>query len=135
MSLGGEAPEGGDPPKDGEDWDAWPPDYHDLPGFEEFGRVEPDEDARKEGRAYAKGDELREEENKQTTHNIRIWVLRGFAISFSVVFVIRVYHLITPHSWDWLDAQQLQAIDYIVFSGLLGSIIGSRLKQIFGHDE
>ena len=106
-----------------------------VPGFDQFGTVEPDAQALQERKAYAKGDEQRHEEKKQTAHHISIWVLRLFALVLCVVFLIRIYHLVTPHSWCWLDANQLQTIDYLLFSGLIGGVIGGHLKPIFGFDE
>jgi hypothetical protein len=106
-----------------------------VPGFEKFGDVEPDAQAIEERGVYEKGDEQRHEEKKQAAHNITIRVFQLFAIVLCIVFVIRIYHLVIPHCWEWLDSGQLQTIDYLIFSGVIGGVIGGHLKQIFGLDE
>jgi len=60
-----------------------------VPGFDEFGAVEPDAQAELEREDYAKGDERRHEEKKQVAHWISIWVLRLFACVLCIVFLIR----------------------------------------------
>jgi hypothetical protein len=102
-----------------------------VPGFDKFGAVEPDAKSLKERIAYEKGSEQRREERKQAAHWISIFVLRLFAITLCIVFLVRIYHLLTPHSWCWLDDDQLQTIDYLLFSG----VIGGNLKQIFGAED
>jgi hypothetical protein len=106
-----------------------------VPGFETFGTVEPDDRALKEQTAYARGDEQRHEEKKQTAHSISIFVLRLFALTLSLVFLIRIHHLVAPRQWRWLDDEQLQTIDYLLFSGVIGGVIGGHLNKIFGFED
>ncbi len=69
-----------------------------------------------------------DEENKRAKnkHKHRIFIgslyfLWGTAI---VVVLIRVYHFLAPTSLYWLDADQIQALDKLVFSGTIGALLG-----------
>jgi hypothetical protein len=110
-------------------------DEESVPGFDQFGAVEPDAQALKERKAYARGDLQRHEEKKQAVHSVSILFLQLFALALCIVFLIRIYHLITPLSWRWLDRDDIQTLDYLLFSGVIGGIIGGHLKQIFGLPE
>lgn len=72
--------------------------------------------------------ELFDEENKRAKnkHKHRIFIgslyfLWGTVI---VVVLIRVYHFLAPTSLYWLDADQIQALDKLVFSGVIGTLLG-----------
>lgn len=72
--------------------------------------------------------ELFDEENKRAKnkHKHRIFIgslyfLWGAAI---VVILIRVYHFLAPTSFYWLDTDQIQALDKLVFSGAIGTLLG-----------
>jgi len=77
------------------------------------------------------GDNQRQESLKQTLHQVIIWGVRIAGILMIVLFVIRIYHLAAPAypPWIWLDAEQLQKIDSLLFSSFLGAFISRYLHQ------
>ena len=72
--------------------------------------------------------ELFEEENKRAKnkhrHRIFIGSLYFLWIVALIVIVIRVYHFLAPTYLFWLDANQIQALDKLVFSGAIGALLG-----------
>lgn len=77
---------------------------------------------------------LFEEENKRekNKHKHRIFIgslylLWALAI---IIVLIRFYHFMMPVTWYWLDADQIQALDKLVFSGAIGTLLGRYGKKL-----
>ena len=74
----------------------------------------------------------RDEATKKHVHIAIIAMLWVTFSAFSIVFLIRIIHLIIPLNYHWLDANQLQGIDKLIFSGAIGGFIGRNLNSMFG---
>lgn len=88
----------------------------------------------KEG-AVLFGDDGRQESLKQTIHELIIWGVRIAAICLILSFIIRVFHLAAPKPCLWLDAERLQKLDGILFSGALGAFISRYLGQTLSDEH
>lgn len=78
--------------------------------------------------------ELFAEENKQekNKHKHRIFIGSLYILwAFAIIIVsIRFYHFLVPESWHWLDVDQIQALDKLVFSGTIGTLLGRYGKKL-----
>lgn len=75
-----------------------------------------------------------EKERRRLYHvifKLLTWV--GF-ITFVAVLLIRVWHLVTPESLQWLGTEHIQEIDKIIFSGAIGGFVGSNFKKFSKTD-
>jgi hypothetical protein len=63
---------------------------------------------------------------------VSIWFL---GIAGLLLLLIRVYHFLTPLSWQWLGDSQIQTLDKLLFSGTLGSILGKYGGSIFSKEK
>lgn len=72
--------------------------------------------------------ELFDEENKRRKskhkHIIFIGSLYFLWLLAIAIIVIRIYHFLAPTNLYWLDTDQLQALDKLLFSGTIGTILG-----------
>lgn len=84
--------------------------------------------ARSEERVIG-GDEKRTESLKQTIHGAVVWMVRVAAFVGLLVFIARMWHLISPDCWSWLDTDRIHKIDQLLFSGALGGLIVKYLEQ------
>lgn len=91
--------------------------------------VQTDSQARLESKEF-EPDAQRNEKLKQDFHFIVRLFLGVAAIVFIAMFTIRMLHFIFPDEWCWLKPDRLQAIDKSLFSGAMGGLITSYLKQI-----
>ncbi len=76
-------------------------------------------------------DEKRHEEAKGAWHKIVIYGLRLVAVCLAFMFVVRVWHLITP--WVWLSEDQLTKLNDLLFGGFIGTIIGKQIDTIISR--
>ena len=58
---------------------------------------------------------------------IFIWII---FITFMLVFIIRIIHLVLPPYILWLDADQIQVIDKMLFSGVIGGLITKYFEKL-----
>lgn len=60
------------------------------------------------------------------------WVLLAITLTFSLAFIAAfmtwVFHYIAPYHWHWLEEQQLNKIQSVLFSGGMGAIISSIIR-------
>lgn len=80
-------------------------------------------------RQAIEGDHKRAQQKKWHLQRI---VLIFYYIAFSLVILLiapRVLHLVLPCDCQWLTDEQIQGIDKLLFSGAIGSFIGSYLKK------
>lgn len=72
--------------------------------------------------------ELFDEENKRAKnkHKHRIFISSLYFLwaTAIIVVLIRIYHFLAPTHLYWLDADQIQALDKLVFSGAIGTLLG-----------
>ena len=47
-----------------------------------------------------------------------------------LVFIIRIIHLVLPPYILWLDADQIQVIDKMLFSGVIGGLITKYFEKL-----
>jgi hypothetical protein len=78
-----------------------------------------DELAQNEESALGLKDHQRSDRLKDALHVVAVWGLRIVAASCFVGVVVRVWHLIGPTRWLWIDPTRLQTIDHILL-GVLG---------------
>ena len=76
------------------------------------------------------GDKRRRERTKQVFHRMFIAFVYVAAMMAILVFITRVLHLILPSYCHWLDEVQIQNIDKILFSGLIGGFVSKYVKYI-----
>lgn len=79
--------------------------------------------------------ELFDEKNKQDKNKHKHRVFIGslyflWAIAL-IVISIRVYHFLAPVQYHWLDVQQVQALDKLLFSGTIGTVLGRYGNRLF----
>ncbi len=74
--------------------------------------------------------QVEKDQSRHTNHLtvLSIWVL---GIAGLVLLLLRMYHFLTPLSWQWLNADQIQTLDKLLFSGTLGSILGKYGGSVF----
>lgn len=75
-------------------------------------------------------DEKRKDGMKTAVHNVFLYFIKFAFGSFVVILGIRLLHLILPLHCHWLEADQIQGIDKLVFSGAIGGFIGRHLNKI-----
>ena len=93
--------------------------------------VESDDKAQKEEDALdLTPDQQRDDHKKQVWHTIFIWGLWIFAVCLGIMFVVRILHIILPARFCWLTDAQISSLNEIVFSGLVGTLLGKQMKQI-----
>ena len=78
--------------------------------------------------------EIFNEQNKRSKNKhkhivfiVSLYVLMALAI---LVMLLRSYHFVAPLSWQWMDSEQLQALDKLLFTGAVGSILGRYGKNL-----
>jgi hypothetical protein len=74
-------------------------------------------------------------ELKRTFHGLFILGLRILGLVAILIVLIRAYHLVAPTSWCWMDVEQVQSLDKILFSGSVGGVLGRYLNQIIPKDS
>jgi len=62
-----------------------------------------------------------------------MWGLRLAGLGLAAVFLVRLWHLISPECLLWLSPERISDVDKILFSGALGAIISKYLGPILGH--
>lgn len=75
----------------------------------------------------------RDEKTKEIVHWIFMWGLRLAGLGLAAVFLVRLWHLISPECLLWLSPERISDVDKILFSGALGAIISKYLGPILGH--
>lgn len=76
---------------------------------------------------------LFDQQRLKTFHWIFIWGVRIAAVSLAAMFIVRIWHFITPMCWQWLDDTQIQMIDRFLFSGAIGAIVGKYFDEVFDN--
>lgn len=74
-------------------------------------------------------DRKRDNSLKQNLHRVFVGFLWVAAFSFFIVLIIRIYHLIAPGGWCWIDERGIQGIDKLIFSGTIGGFVGRYFKR------
>lgn len=67
---------------------------------------------------------------RREVHAIAVWTLRFGAIIIGCLILIRVWHLVGPAGVRWLDNDDLQSIDKMLFSSAFGGMALGYLKEI-----
>lgn len=70
-------------------------------------------------------------EKQKVLHWIYVIGIRLAFTFVCIVFAIRIYHFVTPYSWQWLCEHQLQVLDKFLFSGVIGALIGKNFDKVF----
>ncbi len=79
---------------------------------------------------------INSEKNKDShTHKLTILSIWVLGISGLILLLIRVFHFLTPQSWQWLTDIQIQTLDKMLFSGTIGSILGKYSGSIFAKEK
>lgn len=68
-------------------------------------------------------------------NNIAIFALYVVFIGALVIGVCRLIHLIAPSHLCWMTAAQIQSIDSILTSGLVGGLIGRYANKLLEYKE
>lgn len=89
---------------------------------------EPDGSTGSDGKSKSELKSLFDERQK-VLHWVYVWGIRIAFFCICVVFAIRIYHFITPYSWQWLCELQLQVLDKFLFSGVIGALIGKNFDK------
>lgn len=63
---------------------------------------------------------------------VSMWLLGIMGLT---LLTIRIYHFLTPVDWQWLDINQMQTLDKMLFSGTIGSILGKYSGSIFFKEK
>ena len=53
----------------------------------------------------------------------------GAFLVFAITALIYVWHLLTPASWGWLNADQMATIHAMIFSGALGAAVAEGARR------
>lgn len=84
--------------------------------------------AKKEEKDWEKLDPRRGAHNE--VYRLTMWALRFGAIILGAMVVVRLWHLLGPYDTRWLKAEDVNAIDKMLFSGALGGLVLGHLKEI-----
>lgn len=96
----------------------------DINAVREPGEIPEDRKAKLEDREY-----YRNESIKSDLHKIlRVFIYVAFG-TLICVFVVRMWHLVSPCQLQWLTSQQIQGIEKMFFSGAVGGVLGGYLKH------
>lgn len=74
-------------------------------------------------------------ELKSVFHGLFIKGLKFAWFIAMVVLAVRAYDLIAPLKCIWMDDQQIQSLDKILFSGAVGGVMGKYLNQVLPNDS
>ncbi len=111
------------------------PDDPEKPGAPQIVVAERPDAAPEDAAARAEREELfkhditRLDKLRDALHKVvvgAIWIV-GFGVFACII--IRLWHLVAPACWQWLDAGRIQQIDHFLLSGALGGI----LARYLGH--
>jgi len=75
---------------------------------------------------------LREEGVQSHLHRVIVIGIYIVAITAGAMFLAFVWHMVTPVSWAFLDADQLTSIKQVLFSGSIGAGISGLAKKHLG---
>ena len=67
---------------------------------------------------------------QKEVHVIAMWALRIGALMLALLIGVRLFHMAAPHCWRWLNPDDLQSMDKILFSSALGGVVLGYLKEI-----
>ena len=84
---------------------------------------------KEESEIFNEKNERSKNKHKHYVFIISVYIIWGMAIA---IVVLRAYHYISPICWRWLDVDQLQALDKLLFSGAVGTILGRYGKNLIG---
>ena len=89
-----------------------------------------DKEAKREARAFAegtleeqsrRGEHRRSERFRDHISNVAVTVIWLLFSLFIVATLILTWHYLTPEKWGWLNAEQLNTLRTVVFSGAITS--------------
>ncbi|MCL8306361.1 hypothetical protein [Pseudomonas putida] len=63
-------------------------------------------------------------------YRITMWALRFGAVILGAMVIVRLWHLLGPYDSRWLEVEDVNAIDKMLFSGALGGLVLGHLKEI-----
>ncbi len=63
-------------------------------------------------------------------YRLTVWALRVGALILMSMIVVRIWHLLGSYDARWLKAEDVNAIDKMLFSGALGGLVLGHLKEI-----
>jgi hypothetical protein len=69
-------------------------------------------------------------QTSKALHRVRIGIIYIGGFVGIVVVLIRIWHLCVPQ-WGWLCEVQVSEMDQVLFSGLVGAIVGRKIDQHF----
>lgn len=69
------------------------------------------------------GNNIKDKE-KSAKHTLFICSLWALWIIVIAMLTIRAVHYLLPYCYHWLDHEQLTALDKLLFSGALGTLLG-----------
>lgn len=79
--------------------------------------------------------ELFPEEKQHLFNWLFLAAIKVLAFVLLVMFLVRVWHFVTPFCWHWLSEPQVQELDRFLFSGVLGTLLGRNFDKAFGNSE
>jgi hypothetical protein len=74
-------------------------------------------------------------ELKSVFHGLFIKGLKFAWFIAMIVLAVRAYDLIAPLKYIWMDDEQIQSLDKILFSGAVGGVMGKYLNQVLPNDS
>ena len=61
---------------------------------------------------------------KGVRHKLLLWSIRIIWVIALAVLVVRLWHVVSPTNWRWLDTVQIASLDKLLFSGTIGTALG-----------
>ena len=96
-----------------------------------------DDRAKKENEKWGDDEALGAIKNKndQRIHSVYGWIVAVFMILLSIVFAFSIiswaWHYLAPANCGWLEKEQFEKIQAILFSGSLGAILSHVIQKHF----
>lgn len=100
-----------------------------------------DEMAAKEFEAFNSGRNLEQErleddhDQKKVTRQVLAWVIRILIVAAGLALIaglsIWAYHLLAPPCWRWLSSDEINQIQHLVTSALLGMVASEYARRLF----
>lgn len=104
------------------------PESEDLNSIREPVRIDNLEITKNENEIY-------EEKNKgaksRHKHTVFICSLYLFWIIAILILIVRFYHFVAPPVYQWLQPEQVQSLDNLLFTGAFGAGLGKYGNNLF----
>lgn len=97
-----------------------------------------DDKATKEAAAFASrnldeesqvNDHERKQKRKEHQNNLSIKIMWILVIVIGISSIIWLWHLLAPCGWRWLNQQDFNQLQTILFSGVISSILSIFIKE------